>query len=108
MTPATFLKKHNLILTVTKEELTPATKHGPGTLRVWHVQNPPQKGNRYLVATPEEGARLIAVLADVDLKNADVWGNAFGLEELGDNGEWTEWGSDEHGDVNELSEELGL
>lgn len=48
-------------------------------LYVWHIVNPPNEGTVYPVDTPEAAVKLIKELADKDLKNPRIWGNAFGL-----------------------------
>ena len=68
-------------------------------LRVWHIQNPPNEPNWYDVAGPAEGIKKITELAEADLKNHSVWGNAFGLCVLDDDGDWVEWYDDEYNDI---------
>ena len=75
--------------------------------KVWHVQNPPTKGRRYTVKTPQEGAMLINQLAHQDLQNESIECNAFGMEywdeaHLG----WFEWYDDEGNDVCDLADQL--
>ena len=64
--------------------------------RVWYCANFPSTPKYYDVATPEEGADKINELAAKDLKNKNIFSNAFGLE-IFEDGEWSEW-YDENGD----------
>lgn len=69
-------------------------------LRVWNVVNPPGKPYLFPVESPEEGARTIKRLAAQQLRDPNVYSNAFGLLVLED-GEWTEWYDEEGRDVDE-------
>ena len=76
------------------------------TLRVWHIPQVPGKPFHVEVATPEEGAKLIRVLADYDMFQyrhsiKPDYCNASGLEVL-ENGEWTEWYDDEGQEISDL------
>lgn len=73
-------------------------------LRVWHIQNPPAPPTWYEVNSPAEGIRKIEELADLDLKNRDVWGNDFGLSVLEDDGEWVDWCDEEGNNIDEWAE----
>lgn len=72
-------------------------------LRVWHIQNPPNEPTWYDVSGPLEAIQKIEELAAADLKNRDVWGNAFGLCVLED-GDWVEWYDDECDDIDTWAE----
>ncbi len=76
-------------------------------LRVWHIQNPPAPPAWYEVDSPAAGARKIEELANVDLKNRDVWGNAFGLSVLED-GDWVDWYDNEGNDLDTWAEKHGV
>lgn len=54
---------------------------------------------RYGVGSPRGGAALIDELVQEQLADPTVAMNAFGLEALGDNGEWCEWYDEEGRDV---------
>jgi hypothetical protein len=69
-----------------------------GDLRVWHIQNPPTKPTWYDVSSPEEGARKVEELAQVDLANPRIWGNAIGLSVYED-GDWVDWFDDDGDDI---------
>lgn len=73
--------------------------------RVWVAINPPGNMDYYAVASPEDGARFINEEAARQLQDPDIWGNAFGLEELED-GEYHEWYDDDDNDIDELAESL--
>lgn len=93
-------------MTVTKkrtQQVNSAPKEG--ALEVWAIRNPPNKGDRFPVPTPEAGARLINKMAREDLKDDAVWGNAFGMEVF-EGGEWTEWYDDDGDDISVLADSL--
>jgi hypothetical protein len=86
-----------------------ATERKDGALQVWWI---PQVGMSKVftvdVATPEEGGKLLEVLAQYDLyqwKNRikPDYSNAGGLRQWdADEGEWLEWDDPETGDdINE-------
>jgi hypothetical protein len=64
-------------------------------------------GVRYDVSSPAEGYKKIEALAAKDLRNPDIWGNAFGLTVLED-GEWVEWYDDEGDDLDTWAEKKGV
>lgn len=76
-------------------------------LRVWHIQNPPNEPTWYIVDSPAAGARKIAALAEADLHNRAVWGNAFGLSVLED-GDWVDWYDAEGNDLDTWAEKNGV
>lgn len=78
-----------------------------GDLRVWWVQNFTASGSvrSFPVASPEAAIVELHRLADEDLQDDTVWGNAGGLE-VYEAGEWCEWYNDEGEDIDEYAERL--
>ena len=70
----------------------------PQLYRVWNVVNPPSRPYHVVVPDVLTGARIIKRMADRQLRNRNIWGNAFGLEVYRD-GDWEEWYDDEGEDV---------
>jgi len=68
-----------------------------GEIRVWHVQNVPNKAEHYQVSCWEEAIALLDTLITDDLNNQNVFSNAFGMEEYDATLGWSEW-YDELGD----------
>lgn len=72
-------------------------------LKVWWIPQVPGRPFEVAVASVEEGAKLLDVLADYDafqFKNRikPDYCNAGGLVQLDDDGEWTDWCDDETGE----------
>lgn len=59
---------------------------------------------RYKVDSPEEGAKLINLMAQEQLEDSNIAWNAFGLEELEDG--YHEWYDENGDDVDYLCEAL--
>lgn len=76
-----------------------------GALRVWNIVNPPNDPEYYSVNNPEEAIVMINKLADAQLKNEFIECNAFGLEVF-ENGEWSEWYSEDGEDIIEYEETI--
>jgi len=76
-----------------------------GDLRVWHIQNPPDEPKWHDVKTPEEAVSLIDKLAQQDLANPRIWGNAISLAVYED-GDWVEWYDDEGDDIDAFAEKV--
>jgi hypothetical protein len=69
--------------------------------RVWWVINPPTKVPTYTyVKSVEEARQVITKEVELQLRDPNIWGNAFGLEVLED-GEWSEWYDDDGFDIME-------
>lgn len=83
--------------------MKPGTK--VGELKVWNVINPPNEPDLYPVESPKEAKELIDKLANMQLKAANVYSNAFGLVEW-DGEEWTEWYDEDGFDIDET--DLGV
>lgn len=79
-----------------------------GSLRVWWVQNPPRKGERYPVKDVEEAIAKLDELAQRDLALGDaVVCNAGGLEVFED-GEWSEYYNESGDDIGDIRRAKGL
>jgi len=77
-------------------------------LRVYHIQNIPNRATYHDVATPTCGWRKIVELTQADLReDSGVTSNVMGLEEFLD-GEWVEWYDDEGYDIDEWADKRGL
>lgn len=77
-----------------------------GTLRVWHVANPPRKPFALVVGSLEEAKRLLDTLANYDLYLGDMIDyNAQGVEVF-ENGEWLEWESADGDTFSEVRDKL--
>lgn len=74
-----------------------------GSLRVWNVINVPSPANYYPVATPDTAVVLIEALAASQLLDENIDSNAFGLE-IFEDGEWSEWHSENDEDIAEYAE----
>lgn len=72
-------------------------------LRVWNVINPPRTPNYHDVNSPNEAVAKINELAAEQLKDDAIFANAFGLEVFED-GEWSEWYSEDGEDIREYEE----
>ena len=76
-------------------------------LRVWWIPQIPLNNSFYVeVATPQEAKKVLDILADYDLfqlKNniKPDYSNAGGLEVFED-GEWSEWYSENDEDIDEV------
>lgn len=78
-------------------------------LQVWWIPQIPGKSFTVEVATPDEGAKLLRVLADYDLFQYENnikpdYSNAGGLQQESADPEdsgWEEWCDDDGNDVNE-------
>jgi len=76
-------------------------------LRVWWIPQIPLNNSFYIeVATPQEAKKVLDILADYDLfqlKNniKPDYSNAGGLEVFED-GEWSEWYSENDEDIDEV------
>lgn len=71
-------------------------------LRVWCIINPPAYPHRHDVGSVVEAAEWIETEANKQLQNDEIWGNAFGLEVLEDDGEWCEWYSEDGDCIDDL------
>ena len=76
------------IATQLTKELVPAA--APPQYRVWNIINISGDVLRFPVDSPEQGARLIDRLSEIQLRQTWIESNAFGLEVLKDTG-WEEW-----------------
>lgn len=76
-----------------------------GQLRVWWIRNFPAEPTYYYVATAEEAIEKINALADRDLEDETIWGNAGGLE-VHESGEWVTWYSADGEDIDEYAERI--
>lgn len=77
------------------------------SLRVWHVQNIPNKPDFYLVSCVEEAMALIDVLINNDLVDSSIESNALGLEDYDGEFLWTEYYNEDGQDIKELMKESG-
>jgi hypothetical protein len=73
-----------------------------GDLKVWHIPQVPMKQFEVPVDSPEEGIKVMDILANYDTFQFDNnikpdYCNVQGLVVLGSDGEWYEW-SNENGD----------
>lgn len=80
-----------------------------GSLRVWHVPQIPGKPFRVAVDSPEEGHKILAIIAKYDIFQLENnikpdFSNAGGLEVFTD-GEWIEWDDEEGDGVDEAFED---
>jgi len=75
-----------------------------GDLRVWWIRNPPGPPEYHLVSDPVSAKDTLNALAEVDLRDDRVWGNAGGLE-VYEGGEWYEWYDEEGRSMGDLLEE---
>ena len=78
-----------------------------GDLQVWHIPQVPGKALNIAVATPQEGKRLMDVLAAYDLfqfhnRIKPDYSNASGLNVF-EGGEWVTWYSEDGDDIDELT-----
>jgi len=74
-------------------------------LRVWWIQNPPNKPRYYPVLNIEQAKETLKNLATRDLKlGARVVANAGGLEIFEDN-KWSEYYNDYGQDIDEIMSE---
>ena len=62
--------------------------------QVWHAFNIPNNMDFYAVESPEEARTLISELVRADLASPFISSNAFGLEELEEDG-YHEWYDEE-------------
>lgn len=76
-----------------------------GELRVWYIINPPAEPTYVPVATPEHAIRTINTLAELQLTQDTIWGNAFGLQ-VWDGEEWVEWYSEEGDNIDDFEQTL--
>lgn len=79
----------------------------PADYYVWNAVNPPANMYWYGVASPENGARLIGVLAHEQLENDAIHSNAFGLVCYEDS-EWVDWYSEDGEDIHQWAERMGI
>lgn len=81
-------------------------------LRVWHIPQVPMKAFHVDVETLEEAIKVLNILADYDLFQFENrvkpdYCNMQGLEEFDEqDGEWSEWYSDDGMDIREYAQEL--
>ena len=76
-------------------------------LRIWHIQNVPNRPIYIPVESPEEAIRVINERAEKDLKTLGIVSNAFGLEVFNkEEKEWEEWYSEEGSDIDQYAEDL--
>ena len=83
-----------------------------GHLRVWVMDRLPcSDPDYYPVKSSAHGKRLIEALADSLLLDPNITDDAFGLERLDSDGEWTDWSDDNGMTLNDsecvVSEEDG-
>ena len=81
-------------------------KPSRGSLRVWHVPNPPREGFKTTVSTVQEAKLVLNALAQYDIyldqvERDFIWANASGLEEF-DGEEWVEWHDEEDNDISDV------
>lgn len=76
-----------------------------GDLRVWWIRNFPAPPTHIYVQTPDAAITELKRLADADLQDDSIWGNAGGLE-VYESGEWCEWYNDEGEDIRDYEERL--
>jgi len=79
-----------------------------GTMRVWHIANPPSNPKYFPVETIEQAKSILNTRITADLKDDTVTCNAFGLEivEDIDNGpEWCEYYDEGGFDIMEIMDE---
>lgn len=76
-----------------------------GTLRIWMVINPPSAPIHRHVRSPEHAIARIKGFAEQQLTDPKIVANAFGLEVF-ENGEWSEWYSEDGMDIGEYEEFL--
>ena len=79
-----------------------------GALRVWHIPQVPGKGFRVPVKSPAEAKFVLDILAAYDgfqFENRikPDYCNAGGLE-VYENGEWTDWYSEDGQDIDDWAE----
>jgi len=79
----------------------------PSKYKVWNVINPPAKPLFLYVDCPETAKQIIEIMAIAQLCNPMIISNAFGLLELDEDGEWTEWYNEEGEDVFEAFPDIG-
>jgi len=76
-------------------------------LRVWNVINPPNNARYYKVDSPEQAIKKINSIAKRQLKNENIFANAFGLQEFDEETqEWIEWMNEYGEDIDEYEEKL--
>ena len=75
--------------------------------RVWNAINPPSNMDFYSVNDPEEAYHLIEKLILRQMEDPEVASNAFGLEELEDDGEYREWYNDD-GDCEDIQSTIAF
>jgi hypothetical protein len=83
------------------KESVPVTKEG--TLRVWHIPNPPREPFHVLVRDIDHAHDVLNVLGDYDnyLGDEHIFSNACGLEVF-EGGEWIEWHDENDNDIMEI------
>lgn len=79
-----------------------------GELRVWWVPQVPMKPFYVKVESPEEGKKVLDILANYDLFQLENrikpdYSNMGGLEEFTEDG-WVEWESEEGDNIDEWAE----
>lgn len=77
-----------------------------GDLQVWHIPQVPMGAFYVAVATPQEGKRVMAILAAYDMFQLENnvkpdYSNAQGLNVF-EEGEWVTWYSEDGNDIDEL------
>ena len=72
-----------------------------GQLRVWSIENVPNRPCYFEVKDLTQAQDLIERLANLQLNDPNITSNAFGLEVFR-NGEWEEWESCDGLDINEF------
>lgn len=77
-----------------------------GDLQVWHIPQVPGKSFDVAISTPEEGKRVMEILAAYDLFQLEYhikpdYSNAQGLNVFED-GEWVTWYDENGNDIDEL------
>lgn len=75
-------------------------------LRIWWIPQVPMEPFRVEVESPEEAKKLLNILADYDIFQFENnvkpdYCNAGGLEVFED-GEWTDWYSEDGEDINDI------
>lgn len=70
-----------------------------GSLRVWHIINPPNRLTHHWIRTVQHAVDVINALAVEDLRNSMVFYSHFGLEAYEEGSGWVEWYDEEDRDI---------
>jgi len=79
----------------------------PSKYRVWNIINPPNPPNYFYVDSPETGKHLIEIFAIAQSCNPMIESNAFGFEELDEDG-WSEWYDEDGNSIDECFKYLEM